>query len=75
MSTILANNTYVNNDTREKESINWITVTFMVLFHLGAVAALFMFSWKALIVTLVLWWVSGSLGIGMGFHGLLTHRG
>ena len=44
-------------------------------FHLGAVAALFMFSWKALIVTLVLWWVSGSLGIGMGFHRLLTHRG
>ena len=34
-----------------------------------------MFSWKAFFVTLVLWWVSGSLGIGMGFHRLLTHRG
>ena len=22
-----------------------------------------------------LWWVSGSLGIGMGYHRLLTHRG
>jgi len=47
----------------------------MVIFHIGAIAALFMFSWQALVVSLVLWWVSGSLGIGMGFHRLLTHRG
>ncbi|HEX8180670.1 MAG TPA: fatty acid desaturase [Pyrinomonadaceae bacterium] len=55
--------------------INWPTLIFMVVFHLGAVAALFMFSWQALAVTALLWWVSGSLGIGMGFHRLLTHRG
>ncbi len=59
----------------ERESLNWITVTFMVIFHAGAIAALFMFSWKALFISLALWWVSGSLGIGMGFHRLLTHRG
>jgi len=47
----------------------------MIIFHIGAVAALFMFSWKALFVSLFLWWVSGSLGIGMGYHRLLTHRG
>ena len=28
---------------------NWFTTSFMVLFHVGAVAALFMFTWKALI--------------------------
>jgi stearoyl-CoA desaturase (delta-9 desaturase) len=55
--------------------INWITAFFMVLFHLGALAALFFFTWKALFVAIVLWWVSGSLGIGMGYHRLLTHRG
>jgi len=33
-----------------------------------------MFSWKALLLALVLWWVAGSLGIGMGYHRLLTHR-
>jgi stearoyl-CoA desaturase (delta-9 desaturase) len=60
---------------QQKSGINWNTSVFMVLFHLGAVAALFMFSWKALAVTIVLWWISGSLGIGMGFHRLLTHRG
>ena len=55
--------------------INWVTATFMALFHVGAVAALFFFSWKAFFVALFLYWVSGSLGIGMGYHRLLTHRG
>ncbi len=71
MSTTLMNQRTV----AAKQNLNWITLSFMVMFHLGAVAALFMFSWKALLVTLVLWWMSGSLGIGMGFHRLLTHRG
>ncbi len=48
---------------------------FMVAFHIGAIAALFMFSWKALFVGLFFYWVAGSLGIGMGYHRLLTHRG
>src|SRR2546423_14048354 len=54
---------------------NWNSAIFLALFHLGAIAALFMFSWQALAVSVGLWWVSGSLGIGMGFHRLLTHRG
>ncbi|MCA1557141.1 MAG: fatty acid desaturase [Acidobacteria bacterium] len=60
---------------KRDEGINWTTTIWMVIFHTGAIAALFMFSWKVLFVTLFLWWVSGSLGIGMGFHRLLTHRG
>jgi stearoyl-CoA desaturase (delta-9 desaturase) len=47
----------------------------MGLFHLGAIAALFMFSWQALVVAFVLWWITASLGVGMGYHRLLTHRG
>jgi len=47
----------------------------MLAFHIGAIAALFMFSWKALIVGVIVYWVAGSLGIGMGYHRLLTHRG
>jgi fatty-acid desaturase len=57
------------------KGINWHTASFMVLFHIGAVAALFMFNWKALVAAVVLWWISASLGVGMGFHRLLTHRG
>jgi stearoyl-CoA desaturase (delta-9 desaturase) len=47
----------------------------MIIFHVASIAALFMFTWSALAVSLVLAWVAGSLGIGMGFHRLLTHRG
>jgi stearoyl-CoA desaturase (delta-9 desaturase) len=59
----------------QRTGINWNTLIFMSVFHAGAVAALFFFSWQALLVTVFLWWVSGSLGIGMGYHRLLTHRG
>ena len=59
----------------EDKSINWHTAAFMALFHIGAVAALFIFSWQAMVAAIVLWWISASLGVGMGFHRLLTHRG
>jgi stearoyl-CoA desaturase (delta-9 desaturase) len=59
---------------QRKTGINWSTGITMVVFHLGAAAALFMFNWQALIACLVLWWVAGSLGVGMGYHRLLTHR-
>lgn len=52
-----------------------LTTSFMVAFHIGALAALFVFTWKAFLLAMVLWWVAGSLGIGMGYHRLLTHRG
>jgi stearoyl-CoA desaturase (delta-9 desaturase) len=58
-----------------KGEINWVTTSFMALFHIGALAAPFFFTWKALAVSLVLWWMSGGLGIGIGYHRLLTHRG
>jgi stearoyl-CoA desaturase (delta-9 desaturase) len=56
------------------KGINWDTAVFMALFHVGAVAALFVFNWKAVLIAILLWWVAGSLGIGIGFHRLLTHR-
>src|SRR6202051_4801160 len=58
-----------------KDGFNWGTAIAMGLFHVGAIAALFFFTWKALFVAMFLWWVSGSLGIGMSYHRLLTHRG
>ena len=58
-----------------RDEINWVTASFMMLFHLGAIAALFFFTWKAFFVAVVLWWMATSLGIGMCYHRLLTHRG
>jgi fatty-acid desaturase len=65
----------LKQDRTFTEHISWFTTFIMIAFHLGAIAALFMFSWKALALAIFLWWVSGSLGIGMGYHRLLTHRG
>jgi len=64
-----------SGDRTFKEPVIWSTTIFMILFHIGAIAALFFFTWKAFAVFLLLWWVAGSLGIGMSYHRLLTHRG
>jgi stearoyl-CoA desaturase (delta-9 desaturase) len=60
---------------RVNDKINGSTTFFLVAIHLAAVAAMFWFSWSALAVAVLMWWVAGSLGIGMGYHRLLTHRG
>lgn len=60
---------------RQTGKINWVTAVPILIFHVLAVAALFYFSWTNLAVGLVMWWVIGSLGIGLSFHRQLTHRG
>ena len=54
---------------------NWGTAIFLVISHIAAIAALFFWSWPAIITAVVFYWVGSSLGIGMGYHRLLTHRG
>jgi stearoyl-CoA desaturase (delta-9 desaturase) len=61
--------------SREGEKPNWAVITFLLVFHVGAVAALFFITWKAVLVAIVLNWVALCLGIGMSYHRLLTHRG
>ncbi len=65
----------LKGDRTFQQPVNWTTTGFMLAFHVGAIAALFMFSWKGLAVALFLWWLTGSMGIGMCYHRLLTHRG
>ncbi|MCZ2156087.1 MAG: acyl-CoA desaturase, partial [Bryobacterales bacterium] len=59
---------------RDPHKINWVTTLVLAFLHIGAVAALFFFSWEALLVALVLHWMCIGWGIGMGYHRLLTHR-
>jgi fatty-acid desaturase len=58
-----------------KDGINWTTLIAMTAFHVGAVAALFFFSWQRLAVTAILYVLAINVGIGMCYHRLLTHRG
>ena len=54
----------------------WKTIIFLGLVHLGALFAFFPsnFSWSAVGVALVLHWVTGGLGVTLGWHRLVTHR-
>ena len=51
-----------------------ITAIAMTAFHIGAVAAFFYIDLGAILSAVILWYVAGSLGIGMAYHRLLTHR-
>jgi len=54
--------------------INWPTSVILVFLHIGAVAALFMFSWKAFLVAVALHWMAVGWGISLGYHRLHTHQ-
>ncbi len=71
-------NLQMNDSTLTAEQsagLNWHTLIGVTIFHILAIAALFTFSWSNLIAAMILWWFAGSLGIGIGYHRLLTHRG
>ena len=59
----------------QRGRLNLLTAFVMAVYHILAVVALFHFSWTGVAVASVLWFISGSLGIGIGYHRLLTHRG
>lgn len=60
---------------KDRLGVNWTNGIFLTFSHVAAVAALFFWSWPAVITAVVMYWVAGSLGVGMGYHRLLTHRG
>src|SRR6202171_3058747 len=66
---------FFKRDRTFKQPVNLGVTLVMVGLHLGAIAAVFFFTWKAFLLAIIMWWVGGSLGIGMGYHRLLTHRG
>ncbi len=65
----------VQLDNPEPMKKQWPTIIGVTVFHSLAVVALFYFSWQNLAIALGLWWVTVSLGIGLAYHRLLTHRG
>jgi stearoyl-CoA desaturase (Delta-9 desaturase) len=53
---------------------NWATIIVMALLHLGAISALFFFTWRSFATAVFLYWFITCSGISMGYHRLLTHR-
>ncbi|MGI8884960.1 MAG: acyl-CoA desaturase [Pyrinomonadaceae bacterium] len=59
---------------QSRDSIHWKNLSIVIIFHILTVAALFVFSWENLAAMLIGNWIVISLGIGLGYHRLLTHR-
>lgn len=57
-----------------RRNVNRKNLAIVVVVHLLALPAIFTFSWHNLAALLVLNWLVGSLGVGLGWHRLLTHR-
>lgn len=54
---------------------SWASIIWLTLAHLAALAAPLYFSWTGLAIAVALHWLTGSLGICLGYHRLLTHTG
>jgi sn-2 palmitoyl-lipid 9-desaturase len=54
---------------------DWVNVVYFGVVHAIAATAIWHFSWTGLAVVLVGWWLTGSIGICLTYHRLLTHRG
>lgn len=52
---------------------NWANIIWLAILHVGCLAAPFFFTWEALVLTLGLHWLTGGIGICLGFHRHLTH--
>ncbi len=53
---------------------DWVVLAWIVFMHVGALAGFFTFSWSALGVCLFLWWLTGGVGICLGYHRYFTHK-
>jgi stearoyl-CoA desaturase (delta-9 desaturase) len=62
--------------TSPKLPIDWMTTIYMIFIHAVALLALFPsnFSWGAVGIALLLYWITANLGITLGFHRLVSHR-
>ena len=55
--------------------VNWGASIWLVALHIGALAFPWTFSWSGLAIVIFMHWLTGSIGICLGFHRLLTHTG
>lgn len=57
-----------------QHEIAWPPFLFILTVHAAALSGLFCFSWQALGVCMLFYWLTAGLGISLGFHRLLTHH-
>jgi stearoyl-CoA desaturase (delta-9 desaturase) len=62
--------------TSQKPTLAWNVIIYMATIHLVALFAFLPsnFSWKAVLVTLFLYWLTACIGVTLGYHRLVSHR-
>ena len=53
--------------------LDWPVVIWIGVIHAAALVAPFYFTWSGLAICVALSWATGSLGVCLGYHRLLTH--
>lgn len=59
--------------SRFPHGVNWVVAGWLAIMHVGAVAALFYFTWAGFFTFLALHFVTACLGVTLGYHRLFTH--
>lgn len=60
---------------KSASNASWWAIGWLTLAHVVCLAAPFTFTWSGFGIALFLHWVTGSLGICLGYHRMLTHDG
>lgn len=58
---------------RWRNGIDYTNVIWLGMLHVIALAAPFCFSWAGLVTLIIFHWLTGSIGVCMGYHRQLTH--
>jgi stearoyl-CoA desaturase (delta-9 desaturase) len=56
------------------KNVDWVVAPWMFIMHAACLVAPFFFSWSALGVCLFLHWLTGSIGVCLGYHRFLSHK-
>lgn len=60
---------------QSRTELDVATTVWLVILHAAVLVAPFFFTWQALLVTVVLHWLTGGIGICLGYHRYFTHSG
>jgi stearoyl-CoA desaturase (delta-9 desaturase) len=62
--------------SNQPASISWNIIIYMAIIHVVALLAFFpqFFSWDAVLVAFIFYWLTAGIGVTLGYHRLVTHR-
>jgi fatty-acid desaturase len=53
--------------------LHWPNILWITWLHVGSIAAFWLISWQGIVLLLFMHWLTGGIGICLGYHRLFTH--